>query len=206
MTSMLCTFSSIKTAFLPPHSKRQGVRCFAAAAATILPTLVLPVNTILSHRSSNSSFVSGTPPVTTLKHEGSRYEGRYLARREAHSGAASEGLSTAQHPAAIQPINCLRMRRKGKLKGPMMSTLPSGSFRVSPMPGARSPHMGRLSGSIHPLSLEKKVSSAIFSPEISPKSHSARGLARSFIIAAIISSCLSTTILFSPRSCASRHS
>ena len=84
----------------PPSSSVTGVRCFAAAAMTTLPTLVDPVKKMWSKRVSSSAVVSGTPPSTTATASSSRYCGMRRASVAAVAGASSDGLATTQLPAA----------------------------------------------------------------------------------------------------------
>ena len=47
----------------------------------------------------------GTPPSMTLTALLSKYRGIFLAKKEEHAGAISEGFRTAAFPAAMAPIS-----------------------------------------------------------------------------------------------------
>jgi hypothetical protein len=98
-TSSDCTCSSTMATFFPPSSSRHGVKFSAAAMATTLPTRLLPVKQMKSHRSDKSAFVSGTPPCITRIACGSRYFGKSFSISALVSGQASEGLMSTQLPA-----------------------------------------------------------------------------------------------------------
>src|SRR6266851_5082544 len=66
---------STKAGFCPPSSRRIGVRFFAAASMTILPTLTLPVKKMKSNGSLRSSVTSSLLPVTAVTARGSKYFG-----------------------------------------------------------------------------------------------------------------------------------
>ena len=61
--------------FLPASSRTAGVRFFAAACRTILPTGGLPVKKIRSHCCASSAVVSGIPPLATATARESKYFG-----------------------------------------------------------------------------------------------------------------------------------
>src|SRR6266481_3146916 len=81
---------STKAGFCPPSSRRIGVRFFAAASMTILPTLTLPVKKMKSNGSLRSSVTSSLLPVTAVTARGSKYFGmrsrKNLARRVEKQG------------------------------------------------------------------------------------------------------------------------
>src|SRR5206468_9061344 len=91
--------------FLPPSSSTTGVRFFAAAVMTIFATAVPPVKKIWSHGCASSAVVWGTAPSTTENALRSRYSGRKRAIASPVAGETSEGLITAQLPAAIAATN-----------------------------------------------------------------------------------------------------
>ncbi len=86
---------------LPPSSSVTGVRCFAAAAITTRPTRELPVKKILSNRSRNKASATSAPPVTTEMNSSAKFSRTSVAMVPAVRGANSEGLSSAQLPAAM---------------------------------------------------------------------------------------------------------
>ena len=73
----------------------------AAAAMIFLPTSVPPVNTAWSKPSASRSWVTWAAPSTTRNACASRYRGTIRASSADDAGAISDGLSTAQLPAAI---------------------------------------------------------------------------------------------------------
>ena len=81
-----------------------GVKCFAAAVATMRPTFPPPVYIMCAHGKSKSRVVSGIAPLTTVTISGSRYFAMSEARSVDDAGVNSEGLSTTAHPAATAPI------------------------------------------------------------------------------------------------------
>jgi len=117
----------------PPNSRVTGVKCFAAADITKLPTRelpenfrtsftanliwrekflnrglvwkIIPVKKILSHFCCSSCSQTFGPPWITLMALESKYWGMILARKEEQTGACSEGFMTTTFPADIAPIN-----------------------------------------------------------------------------------------------------
>src|SRR5260370_22158743 len=71
---------STKAGFCPPSSRRIGVRFFAAASMTILPTLTLPVKKMKSNGSFRSSVTSSLLPVTAVRARGSKYFGMRFSK------------------------------------------------------------------------------------------------------------------------------
>ncbi|WVZ22062.1 hypothetical protein V8G54_000606 [Vigna mungo] len=71
----------------PPNSRVTGVKFFAAADMTMLPTLGLPVKKILSHFCCSSCSQTFDPPSITLMALESKYRGMVLARKEEQAGA-----------------------------------------------------------------------------------------------------------------------
>ena len=108
----LAVWSKI-TGLLPPSSRVTGVRVFAAAAITTLPTAWEPVKKMWSKGCSSSASVSALPPWTTAACSRGRARVSTRSTTPAVAGAYSEGLTTAQHPADSAPIKGMRHRWKG---------------------------------------------------------------------------------------------
>mmetsp|Transcript_17526 Transcript_17526/g.51857 ORF Transcript_17526/g.51857 Transcript_17526/m.51857 type:complete len:238 (-) Transcript_17526:110-823(-) len=156
---------STKTGHLPPHSRVTGVMCLAAAAITILPTMVEPVYMMWSHRSSSSADASFVEPCTMRTASEGRYRGKSSPRSLAVAGDISDGLITAQLPAASTAASGDMMRLMGKFQAPMMSTTPLGSLRTNERPSAYS--CGIFSSAAH-LSRFFSISSMFGTENISP--------------------------------------
>src|ERR1700739_330384 len=98
-TSMSASAATM-TGLLPPSSTVTGVNVGAAAAMIFLPTSVPPVNKAWSKPWANRAWVTAASPSTTRTASASRYSGTSRASTAELAGANSEGLTTAQFPAA----------------------------------------------------------------------------------------------------------
>src|SRR5258705_4417158 len=104
--SGILAVASTKAGFWPPSSRRTGVRFFAAASMTILPTLTLPVKKMKSNGSLRSSVTSSLLPVTAVTDRGSKYFGIRSSRSLLVAGKAPQefgrhGLSAAITSTAV---------------------------------------------------------------------------------------------------------
>ena len=86
---------------LPPSSNVTEVRCSAAARMTTLPTAGLPVKKMCPQRSARSSWATVASPSTTVTSSDGNTRATNSRSQAAVFGVSSEGLMTAQHPAAM---------------------------------------------------------------------------------------------------------
>mmetsp|Transcript_45799 Transcript_45799/g.97705 ORF Transcript_45799/g.97705 Transcript_45799/m.97705 type:complete len:384 (-) Transcript_45799:219-1370(-) len=167
---------SMITGHLPPSSRTVGVRCRAAAAATILPTRSEPVKMMLSHRWASSAVTVGGPPRTTLTASASKYLGMSSANRSASFGACSEGLRTTTLPADIAARSGLMRSWNGKLNGPMMSVTPRGCFSIREDAVMAANGVDTCVGFVHVRNERLIIASSCSTRTMSPSSTSLRGL------------------------------
>src|SRR5467141_3658187 len=118
---------STKAGFCPPSSRRIGVRFFAAASMTILPTLTLPVKKMKSNGSLRSSVTSSLLPETAVTARGSKYFGTRSNKTLLVAGKPSESFRMQGLPAAITWTAGSKSSVKGPLKGPITRATPYGS-------------------------------------------------------------------------------
>ncbi len=119
-------------ALLPPSSSVRRFIVCAAATAIFLPTLVEPVNAILSTPGWATSAAPVSPlPVTTLKTPGGRPASRQRApRRSAVIGVCSAGFMTTVQPAASADAAFHAAIIRGKFQGRICAATPTGSRRT----------------------------------------------------------------------------
>ncbi len=116
--------ASTKAGFCPPSSRRTGVRFFAAASMTILPTLTLPVKKMKSKGSLRSSVTSSLLPVTAVTARGSKYFGMRSSKTLLVAGKPSESLRMHGLPAAITWTAGSKSSVSGPLNGPITKVTP----------------------------------------------------------------------------------
>ncbi|KAG1318615.1 hypothetical protein G6F63_015139 [Rhizopus arrhizus] len=93
--------SKIRTGDLPPSSSVTGTRCSAAAAITLRPTAVEPVNSRWSSGSEDTAAATSAPPCTTATRSGGNTLASRSARKALVRGVCSEGFSSTWLPAAM---------------------------------------------------------------------------------------------------------
>ncbi|KAG1438321.1 hypothetical protein G6F57_019903 [Rhizopus arrhizus] len=86
---------------LPPSSSVTGTRCSAAAAITLRPTAVEPVNSRWSSGSEDTAAATSAPPCTTATRSGGNTLASRSARKALVRGVCSEGFSSTWLPAAM---------------------------------------------------------------------------------------------------------
>src|SRR5580658_1162153 len=105
--SRIFAVSSTRAGLIPPSSSTTGVKFSAAALATILPTVVLPVKKMKSKGSARSAVFSSRPPGTATTAPGSKYFGTSFKTSSEVSINCSESLRTHVLPAASAVIRVL---------------------------------------------------------------------------------------------------
>src|SRR5258708_10255872 len=98
--SGILAVGSTNAGFCPPSSRRTGVRFFAAASMTILPTLTLPVKNMKSKGSFKSSVTSSLLPETAVTARGSKYLGTRSSKSLLVAARPSYPLARQQASAA----------------------------------------------------------------------------------------------------------
>ena len=98
---------------LPPSSRVSGVRLGAAAAMTLRPTAVEPVNTRWSSGSAAKAAATSAPPVATATRSAGNTPVSSERRKAALRGVCSEGLRKTWLPAAIAVASGIRARLTG---------------------------------------------------------------------------------------------
>ena len=157
-------------------------RLSPAAPQMTLPTSALPVKLILRMRSSSQIAQPIEPPgpvIQAMASSGSPASIRTSTSFNAESGVSVAGLmSTALPPAMAGPTLCAT-RFKGKLKGVIAATIPTGTRRVNPSlptpPGAASsgntsPVMRRASSAERSMVSAARATSSLPSARILPSS------------------------------------
>ncbi|MNN35802.1 hypothetical protein D3C81_1496660 [compost metagenome] len=79
---------------MPPSSSVNGVRCCAAAAITLRPTAVEPVNTRWSNGSAENADATLASPCTTRTRSAGNTSASSDCRKAEVAGVCSEGLSS----------------------------------------------------------------------------------------------------------------
>ncbi len=110
------------------------------------PTTSDPVKVTMSTRGSVvSTRPTSASPVTTLSVPGgSSAASAASARTSAEKGVNGDGLSTTVLPIASAGPTFQRLRKKGKLKGVMAATTPTGSWRTTSLPSQLLPSERRV--------------------------------------------------------------
>ena len=98
---------------LPPSSSVSGVRWAAAAAITLRPTAVEPVNTRWSKGSAAKAAATSASPVATATRPSGNTCASSERRNAALRGVCSEGLRKTWLPAAIAVASGTRARLTG---------------------------------------------------------------------------------------------
>ena len=135
---LTCAFPVTMHGFFPPSSRSVGVRCLAAAAATIRPTPPPPVYDIASTLCLSNSDPTSAPPFTTLTTSASTYsplDSRSVSNRVVWRDN-SDIFSTQTFPAASASTSGLSASSTGMFHGVISVATPRGSTTTSDRTGA----------------------------------------------------------------------
>ena len=98
---------------LPPSSRVSGVRFAAAAAMTLRPTAVEPVNTRWSNGNAANAPARSAPPSATATREAGKTSASSECRKREVRGVCSDGLRNTWLPAAIAVASGISARLTG---------------------------------------------------------------------------------------------
>ena len=130
--------SNTTLADLPPSSSETRVMLVAAVCITVVPTSVEPVNETFATRGSRTSAIAVVAPgpgSTLSVPSGSPASMRRSAIASADSGVCEAGLTIAVLPHASAGAIFQLAITAGKFHGVMSAHTPTGSRRVTSMPG-----------------------------------------------------------------------
>ncbi len=116
-------------ASLPPSSKVTGVRFAAAERITSLPVSVLPVNTILFTPGDAARALLVPGPWIAMTRSSGKPDSLNISDISCPvRGVSLDGFSITELPAATAATVCVKGIARGKLKGAITATTPSGRY------------------------------------------------------------------------------